>query len=537
MIERPNFLFFITDQLRADHLGSYGNRTIRTPAIDQLATRGVSFDRFYVASPVCQSNRATLMTGRMPSLHGVRYNGISLSLAANTFVDLMRAGGWRTALIGKSHLQNMTGFPTVVKRPALPAGYRPPPESLDEAVKDDRPDLLYEQENGREWERHPTREFRLPYYGFDHVELCSGHAVDVQGTYTRWLRERQPDAEKLRGPENALPGNTYSLPQAWRTSMPEELYPTSYVVERTLAYLEDHATRSDASPFFLQCSFPDPHHPFTPPGRYWDMYKPADMALPESFHLGNRTLPPHAAALLAERDAGTRKANSPAAFAVNEQETREAIALTYGMIAMIDDGMTKVLQRLDQLGLTRNTVIVFTSDHGDLMGDHQLMLKGAYAYQGLIRVPFIWVEPDRAEAPAGSRTGALSGTLDIAATFLDRARLAPYNGLQGKSLLPAIAGDADAGHDGILIEYGSQRPVAALPAELSMRTLVDGRWRITLYRGVSWGELYDLQSDPHELHNLWDEPDSAAAKLELTEHLLQKMMELAERSPQPTHTA
>src|SRR3954468_4449701 len=140
MADRPNVLFFITDQLRADHLGCYGNRIIRTPAVDSLAARGVSFDRFYVASPVCQSNRATLMTGRMPSLHGVRYNGISLSLAANTFVDLMRAGGWRTALIGKSHLQNMTGMPTVVEKAALPAGYLPPPPGFDEADKEDRLD-------------------------------------------------------------------------------------------------------------------------------------------------------------------------------------------------------------------------------------------------------------------------------------------------------------------------------------------------------------------------------------------------------------
>jgi arylsulfatase A-like enzyme len=222
---------------------------------------------------------------------------------------------------------------------------------------------------------------------------------------------------------------------------------------------------------------------------------------------------------------------------VNEQEAREGIALTYGMIAMIDDGMTKILKRLEALGLAENTVIVFTSDHGDLMGDHQLMLKGAYAYQGLIRVPFIWVDPDQAAGVAGSRTNALAGTLDIAATFLDRARLAPYNGLQGNSLLPAIAGGADPGHDGILIEYGSQRPVPALPAEFTMRTLVDRRWRITLYRGVSWGELYDLSADPHELHNLWDEPASAADKLALTERLAQKMMEMAERSPRPTHTA
>ncbi len=308
------------------------------------------------------------------------------------------------------------------------------------------------------------------------------------------------------------------------------------MVERTLAYLDDHARRRESAPFFVQCSFPDPHHPFTPPGRYWDMYKPQDMALPPSFRIGNRKLPPHAAALLAARDNGTLHAENPGAFAVNEQEAREAIALTYGMIAMIDDGIAKILKRLDELGLARNTVIVFTSDHGDLMGDHQLMLKGAYAYQGLVRVPFIWVEPDGAGAPPASRSDALFGTLDIASTVIDRERLAPYNGIQGKSMLPVLAGSG-AGHDGILIEYGSQRPVPALPPELSMRTLVDECWRITLYRGVPWGELYYLKSDPYELQNLWDEPASASLKLALTERLVQKMMELADRSPRPTHTA
>src|SRR4051812_9874005 len=273
MSECPNILFFITDQLRADHLGCYGNRTIRTPAIDSLAARGVSFDRFYVASPVCQPNRATLMTGRLPSLHGVRYNGISLSLKATTFVDLLRASGWKTALIGKSHLQNMTGTPTVVPAPSPSPGYVSPPAGLDEAEKDDRTGDAYDQENGIAWNHNPDRRFRLPYYGFDHVELCSGHATEVHGTYTGWLRTRQPDADRLRGPENALP-STYVLPQAWRTSLPEELYPTSYVVERTLAFLDDHTGQRGAAPFFLQCSFPDPHHPFTPPGRYWDMYKP-----------------------------------------------------------------------------------------------------------------------------------------------------------------------------------------------------------------------------------------------------------------------
>jgi arylsulfatase A-like enzyme len=534
MSSSPNILFFITDQLRADHLGCYGNRTIRTPAIDSIARRGVTFDRFYVASPVCQPNRATLATGRMPSLHGVRINGISLSLAANTFTEMLRANGWRTALIGKSHLQNFGGVSPSLTRPAPPEGYAPPPKGLDEADKEDRADPIYDQENAKTFAANPAHDLHRPYYGFEHVELCSQHSTRVQGHYTQWLRERRPDGDALRGPDNQLP-HDYVLPQAWRTRLPEELYPTSYVVDRTIAYLEDHARRGDGKPFFVQCSFPDPHHPFTPPGRYWDMYKADDMELPPTFHIGNRPQPPHVAALHAARDNGTRNADAQAAFAVTERETREAIALTYGMIAMIDDGVARILKRLEETGLAANTIVVFTSDHGDLMGDHQLMLKGNFAYEGLIRVPFIWAEPDGARA--GTRTGALAGTLDIAATVLDRARIAPYNGIQGKSALPAIGGATDAGHDSILIEYGSQRPLFGTKGEMAMRTLVDQRWRITYYRGVPWGELFDRNNDPNEMDNLWDDPAAAGAKRELTERLVHKMMELAERSPLPTRSA
>src|SRR6266571_1995677 len=125
--------------------------------------------------------------------------------------------------------------------------------------------------------------------------------ADHLGCYgNRIIRTPAIDSLAARGPEQALPSN-YVLPQAWRTSLPEELYPTSYVIDRTIAYLEAQAN-SDA-PFFLQCSFPDPHHPFTPPGRYWDLYRPQDMELPPSFRLGNRKLPPHAFHLIAERDA------------------------------------------------------------------------------------------------------------------------------------------------------------------------------------------------------------------------------------------
>ena len=117
MSKRPNFLLFITDQQRADFLGCYGHPVLRTPHIDSIAARGTAFDKFYVASPVCMPNRASLMTGRMPSVHGVRSNGIPLTMNAVTFVDLLRDAGYRTALIGKSHLQNFTPWPPVIKRP------------------------------------------------------------------------------------------------------------------------------------------------------------------------------------------------------------------------------------------------------------------------------------------------------------------------------------------------------------------------------------------------------------------------------------
>ena len=114
MATRPNFLLVITDQHRADYLGCYGHPVLKTPNIDSIAGRGMRFTRFYVATPVCMPNRATLMTGRMPSVHGVRSNGSPLSLQSNTFVDALRAGGYATTLVGKSHLHNFTGFRTVL---------------------------------------------------------------------------------------------------------------------------------------------------------------------------------------------------------------------------------------------------------------------------------------------------------------------------------------------------------------------------------------------------------------------------------------
>ena len=146
MTARPNFVMFITDQHRADFLGCSGHPVLRTPNIDGIARTGTRFDEFHVASPVCMPNRASIMTGRMPSLHGVRCNGIPLDLSSVTFVDLLRDAGYRTALIGKSHLQNFTDVPPPLERPAAREGFGQPPDALRDPLRRNLAEQRYSQE-------------------------------------------------------------------------------------------------------------------------------------------------------------------------------------------------------------------------------------------------------------------------------------------------------------------------------------------------------------------------------------------------------
>ncbi|TSH98583.1 sulfatase-like hydrolase/transferase [Verticiella sediminum] len=517
MTQRPNFLFIITDQQRADHLGAYGNREVRTPHLDGLAARAWVADRYFVATPICMPNRASLLTGRMPSVHGVRSNGIPLSRRATTFVDVLREAGYRTALVGKSHLQNMTGKPALWPAPhERPARQAWPPEPG-----------TYDDEWAPRWRDDPAAEVRLPFYGFEAVDLVIDHGDTAGGHYRRWLEREHPDVAAVTGPDPAL-ASDYALVQArqaWRTRVPEALSTTSWIAERTMARLRTAA--GSAQPFFIQCSFPDPHHPFTPPGRFWDMYDPASVALPASFHYrGER--PPHVAWLHAQRDAGKAVKHTPAVFACTEREAREAIALNYGSISHIDDAIGRILASLQALGLAENTVVVFTSDHGDYFGEHQLLWKGPLHYDSVVRVPFLWADP---AAPAG-RSDTLCSALDLAPTILQRASVEPFFGIQGRSLLPHVRRDGDAPRrDAVLIEEEGQRVMFGLPGRVRMRTLRTADWRLSLYDGVDWGELYDLRADPHECVNRWDDPACVPMRAELALRLAREQLALTETSP------
>ena len=525
MATRPSFVMFITDQQRADFLGCSGHPVLRTPNIDAIAQSGTRFDEFHVASPVCMPNRASIMTGRMPSLHGVRCNGIPLALSSITFVDLLRDAGYRTALIGKSHLQNFTDIPPPLERPAARDGLGDTPPHLRDPLGRDFTDRRYAQESPGFW-ADPDARVATPFYGFDHVELVTGHGDDVGGDYRRWLADRDPDAHRLLGPANALP-HDYSCPQALRTAIPEHLYSTAFVADRASAWLD----ADDGTPFFLMVSFPDPHHPFNPPGRYWDLYRPEQFPVPQAFLRNDWSMPPQVASAIAQRENGTANLSAMGTIAVSAREAQEAQALTAGMIACIDDAIGDVLAHVPR----EETVVMFTSDHGDHLGDHRLLFKGAEQYRTLTRVPFIWSDTGARTGP--EQTDAIAQSIDIPATILERAGLEPGDGMQGLSLLPVITGARSGHRDSALIQYDHQRSAAFLGHPPRVHSLVDRHWRISVTLGAEWGEIYDLDRDPGELDNLWDDPAHAAVRAQLLERLARAEIAAVDRAPMPTALA
>jgi len=510
---RPSFILFITDQHRADYLGCMGHPVLRTPNIDAIANSGTIWDNFYVTSPVCMPNRASLMTARLPSSHGVRSNGIPLDKRNVTFVELLRDAGYKTALIGKSHLQNFSGKPPTLPRPETRPGFHRANGALTEAIRHDHDGYCAET---------PGRDHNVetPFYGFDHVEIVTNHGDGTGGDYRQWLLKEMPDADRLIGAENQLP-HDFVCPQAVRTALPEELYSTSWIADRANTWLKDHG--DDTQPFFLMVSFCDPHHPFNPPGRYWDMYRPEDMHTPEAFGKNDWTPPPHVAGALNVRSEGRAAIDGMVTIGVSEREAREAQALTCGMITMIDDAVGQVQAAPG----AANAVQIFTTDHGDHLGDHQLLFKGAEQYEQITRVPFIWADP---KTPARGRTSAMGQTHDIGTTILDAARVEPAIGMQGQSLL-------NAGREFAFIQYDHQKETPGIGLAPRVHTLRIENWRISLFDGVEWGELYDLSADPGEFKNLWNDPAYAPQRAELIEKLARVEITSVDRLPFPTGAA
>ena len=520
--QRPNVLVFVTDQQRADWLGCAGNPVLQTPHIDRIAAAGVRFSRAYCANPVCMPSRATLITGLLPSDHGVRANGINLSPHALVLPEILRRAGYRTALVGKPHFSCWWATPE-----RTPNITRYDPAALPETR--------------HLWQRRQVTRLPAPYFGFEDAAFVGGHSASVFGEYLHWLQDHHPRAAADIAERASLRPSLHR--DSYFSPVPEELYYTEWITERTMQAID---RGSGERPFFLWCSYPDPHEPFGPPAPWHSRYHAHDMPRPEAWDDDRALMPPHYQLdYYADR---ARVAGGP--VLANDQalaQIAELRALAYGMMGLVDKGVGRILDHLQRNGLMENTIVVFLSDHGELMGDHGILYKGPFHYQGVLRVPLLMSWPGGG-LRGGHTAGGLVSLLDLMPTLLELTGVpypeepfddfrgpeaaqragarSMYDGvprLPGNSLVPLLTGRADAVQDAVLIENDEDY------RGVSLRTLVTDGAIYTRYRGNRHGELFDLTVDPVQRYNRWADPGAAALRGEMEGRMLDKIVDTQAR--------
>jgi arylsulfatase A-like enzyme len=428
-------------------------------------------------------SRASLLTGRYPNAHGVWHNGVPLPRASYTAVnpqdnevsqrlyhrdmvchvptlaDVLAHAGYQTRAVGKLHL---TPF-------RAPACYR------------------FEEASSL-WHDPKMVDWHGPYYGFERVDLAIGHGEGTPGHYRHWLQLNSPDVVKaLQKGEHrkALP-----FPQVgdlYASAIPEEAHHSTWVGECVCEFLEKG--RDTQKPFLLFAGFPDPHHPFTPPARLAEEFA-GRPTLPPHFDERELTTKPHALVeLMKGVNPGTvsmlARGLPPGAITRIRQHTD-------AMVHLIDRAVGRVLEALKRLNLWDNTITIFTSDHGDFLGDHHLLRKETLCSHSLVHVPFLMRVPTTAGAVWPTQTHVPMSNADVLPTLCELAHVPLPSGVQGRSILPALQG-VDP-HPVLVFAYSTD------PRHHNF-SLYDSRHRFTWYPVTDERELYDHQDDPHELHN------------------------------------
>ncbi|MEO2014641.1 MAG: sulfatase-like hydrolase/transferase [Fuerstiella sp.] len=446
----PNILWLCTDQQRYDTIHSLGNDLIRTPNIDKLVDEGVAFTQAYCQSPVCSPSRASFLTGRYPRTTRCRQNGQTIP-ADEVLVSRMFAdAGYRCALAGKLHLASCSEG------------------KVEERVNDGYHDFL--------WSHHPQPDW-------------------PENAYTQWLHAKGQSWEKL-----------YSGPSTGfvKEGVPAEFHQTTWCADMAIDFIQSNRDR----PWFFSFNCFDPHHAFDPPPEYMAKYSPDDMPLPKTRpgELDSKTTFQQLDSIWAH--------NSPGEFhtaAITDNHRRQVTAAYYAMCELIDDQVGRIMHSLEQSGQRENTIVIFMSDHGEMLGDHGLYFKGPHFYDEAIRVPLVMSWPGRFQS--GLRVDGLTELVDLVPTLLEAADLEVPERVQGRSLLPQLTGNADPAHhrQAVFCEYYNSWTHGNAYGTM-LRT---SDRKIVVYHGTDQGELYDLKSDPDEFTNLWTSPDHQSMKLRL----------------------
>ena len=501
-----NILFIMCDQLRWDYLSCAGHPALHTPNIDALAARGVRFTRAYVQSPVCGASRMSFYTGRYVQSHGASWNGFPLKVGEMTLGDYLRPLGVAAALVGKTHMEpDVEGMERLGIDPASIIGVRVAECGFDPYERDDGlhgvgPDGRYDP--------------RLPRY--NRYLNGKGYAGD-----NPW----HDYANAAQGEGNTL-ASGWAMRHARKPArIPEEDSETPYMTRRAMDYMRE----AGDAPWCLHLSYIKPHWPYVAPAPYNDMYGPADV-LPVVRSEEERAAP-HPVYREFMRHRVSR------AFSRDEVRN-EVIPVYMGLIKQIDDQLGVLFSFMDGRGLLDNTMIVFTSDHGDYLGDHWMGEKDLF-HEPSVKVPLIICDPGaEADAARGTVCDALVETIDLIPTFLDALGADPAqqaHRLEGRSLVPFLRGATPAPWRRFVIsEYDySMSPAApalgVVPRDARLFMVFDGRWKYV--HAVNFPPmLFDLADDPDEFRDLGRDPAYAGERERLAAVLAEWGLRLSQRT-------
>ncbi|MDZ7802346.1 MAG: sulfatase-like hydrolase/transferase [Trueperaceae bacterium] len=454
--ERPNILLITADQLRYDHTGFAGHPVVRTPNLDALAAAGTTFTQTYAPAAVCVPSRQSILTGQYPSAHGAMSNQSSVPEGTPTIASRLRDSGYRTAAIGKMHFE-----------PVYAA------------------------------------------YGFDHMRLAeqNGQGWRIDDYHATFLRQRglvdqwdlwdQQYEHRLEAPKRYWDSFGTAT-----SELPDEAYHTTWIADETIRWI---AERPSDAPFFAWTSFIKPHHPFDPPAPYDRMYDPGEVPLPTGWPDGWRDKP--LAHVLGDPRMGYFDVRD-----MSERALRTVAAHYYGLITHIDHHVGRIVATLEQQGIRDRTWIVFTSDHGDYLGQYGLFLKYPNVpYDALARVPLVVAGPGGAE-PQGRAVDDLASLIDLLPTFCTFAGATPPAGTQGVDLAPLLRGDA----------CGLEPRSVLIEGNDGFKGVRTRDYKLLYHRSGQTTELYDLENDPDETRNVAaDRPDIVREHLaHLVDHLI-----------------
>ncbi len=468
----PNVLIVLCDQLQRDFVGAYGHPLAQTPNIDRLANQGVKLAHAYVPKPQCAPARASMFTGRYPHQHRLMMNN-----ARHT---------WQTPA------------GPLANRPVLPESV----PSLGQAFQAAGYRLGYTGP----W--HMGND-ETPQHGFTDFWRTYRYWQDGRDYYVQYLEELGLDQlfhDEHQRANMARAARTDRGQPSLATQIPTQHTRTAWAVSQTLEFLDSADTR----PWLFCCSIKDPHPPVLPPPEFADLVSPDDVQFVPSWFDDLSDKP------ALQRDSASVRWTSY----MTDDQWRQYIAHYHGLNAHIDTQVGRLLRGLEQRGLTNHTLVIFLSDHGEMMGSHHMAHKGPYMYEDVYAIPFIAHWPGHVE---GGRTHPdLFSTVDFTPT-LGALCGVPVDAGAGLDQ-SAVLTDGETGpRDAIFAEFYGQGSEAerGLMAIKSIRTHT---WKLNLYLNDR-SELYNLATDPHELTNLIDHPDHQATRRELGERILNWLRE------------